>query len=61
MEFDEWKNEYVRLVKERLPDFGDIQAIQLAETEDMAWLNEMTPEEALDAQMECWTDDCSGD
>lgn len=57
LSFDKWCDEIVRMVKERVPDFADEQARLLAESMKDAYDEGDTPEQALNAEMECWTDD----
>ena len=61
MNFEEWCNEFVRIVQERAPGIHAVTAKDIAEALiDLYNANE-TPEEAVEGELECWTDDYSGE
>ena len=57
MERDAWIKEFIRLLQERIPEFGDEQALQLAEGCIENGDLETSPEDALADEMDSWTDD----
>jgi hypothetical protein len=57
MSFLEWQKEFVRLLVERIPEFNEESARGIAESSEESYSEGLTPEEGLDAEMECWTND----
>jgi hypothetical protein len=52
-----WNREYIKIILDRNPKFPEAQAKLLAEGEDQAYNEKMTPEDAVSEQIESWSDD----
>lgn len=56
--WQEWQDEYLRLLLERFPDYDMMAAKTLAMSEEEAYSKGFSPQQALDAQIDSWDDDC---
>jgi hypothetical protein len=57
MNYEEWCKEFVKLLIERVPGLHRETAMDIAESNEECYTEGLSPDEALDAEMECWTDD----